>query len=97
MYISVHNQLTLLHDLLDEHITYKNVTTNEYKQIKKLVQSMSTNRTIEKELLHILPEIYYYGLKGENASSYAAHILENEKKIKHWLIMINQTKLRLSG
>lgn len=97
MYLSVHNQLTLLHDLLDEQITYKTVSTNEYKQIKKLVQTMSTNRTIEKELLHILPEIYYYGMKGENASSFAAHILENEQKIKQWLMMINQTKLRLSG
>lgn len=97
MYLSIQNQLTLLHDLLDEHITYKKVSIDEYKQIKKLVQSIITNRNVEGELLNILPEIYYYGIKGENAQSLFAHIIENEHKIKRWLMMINQVKLHQSG
>lgn len=97
MHLSIQNQLTLLHDLLDEQITYKKVSIDEYKQIKKLVQSIITNRDVEGELLNILPEIYYYGIKGENAQSYFAHITENEQKIKRWLRMINQVKLYQSG
>lgn len=93
MYLSIQNQLTLLHDLLDEQITYKKVSIDEYRQIKKLVQSIITNRNVEGELLKILPEIYYYGIKGENAQSLFAHIKENEHKIKRWLTMINQVKL----
>jgi hypothetical protein len=97
MYLSIQNQLTLLHDLLDEQITYKKVSIDEYKQIKKLVQSIITNRHIESELLNILPEIYYYGIKGENAQSFFSHIIENEHKIKRWLFMLNKVKFQQSG
>ncbi|HLS23621.1 MAG TPA: YtzH-like family protein [Pseudogracilibacillus sp.] len=97
MYLSIQNQLTLLHDLLNDHITYKTVSIDEYKQIKKLVQSIITNRKIEEQLLTILPEIYYYSIKGESAQSLPSHILENEQKIKRWLTMINEVKLHVSS
>lgn len=97
MYLSIQNQLMLLHDLLDEHITYKKVNIDEYRQIKKLVQAIITNRNVSGELLSILPEIYYYGIKGENAQSLFAHVIENEQKIKKWLNMINQVKLHRSS
>jgi|SRR5699024_822556 len=97
MYLSVQNQLTLLHDLLDDHVTYKTVSINEYQQIKKLVQAIMTNRNVKGELLSVLPEIYYYGIKGENAQSLFAHIDENEQKIKRWLAMINRVRLNVSS
>lgn len=97
MYLSIQNQLTLLHDLLDDQLTYKTVTVDEYEQIKKLVRAMMTNRTVKGELMHVLPEIYHYGIKGENAQSLLSHIVEHEHKIKQWLFMINQVKLHVSS
>src|SRR5690625_2528707 len=97
MYLSVQNQLTLLHDLLDDQLTYKTVSIDEYKQIKKLVRAIVANRNIKGELESVLPEIYYYGIKGENAQSLFAHIIENEQKIKQCLKMINRVKLNISS
>lgn len=96
MYLTVHNQLTLLHDLLDEQVTYKTVSMEEYKQIKKLVQTIISNKDMDSELLTVLPEIYCYGLKGEVAHSFIDHIEEYESKIKQWLKTINRTKLNIS-
>lgn len=97
MYLSIQNQLMLLHDLLDEQITYKKVNINEYKQIKKLVQAIITNRHVNAELRTVLPEIYYYGMKGENAQSSLNHIIENEHKIRKWLSLINRVNLHRSS
>lgn len=97
MYISIHNQLTLLHDLLEEHVIYKTVAIDEYKQIKKLVQAIMTSRHITEELQAVLPEIYYYGIKGEHAQSLLAHINEHEQNIKRWLMKINRIKLDVSS
>lgn len=92
MYLTVHNQLTLLHDLLDEQVTFKTVSMSEYKQIKRLVQTMIANEEFDSELLTVLPQIYYYGIKGEIAHSFTDHIAENEHNIQKWLQTINRTK-----
>ena len=95
MYLTVHNQLTLLHDLLDEQVTFKTVSMNEYKQIKKLVQTIISNKDMDSDLLTVLPEIYKYGIKGEIAHSLADHIEENKTNIQKWLETINRTKLKI--
>lgn len=97
MCLTIHNQLTLLHDLLDEQIKLKSVSVNEYKQIKKLVQTMTTNKKIEEELQAILPEIYCYGIKGEQVSSFDDHIMDNEQNIQQWLQLIQQTKMNIDS
>lgn len=97
MYVSVQNQLRWLHDILHDHITYKVVSVDDYKQIKKLVQAIMTNRNVKGELLNVLPEIYYYGIQGENAQSISSHITDYDQKIKQWLLMINRVKLHVSS
>ena len=96
MYLTVHNQLTLLHDLLDEQVTFRTVSHEEYQQIKKLVQTIIANKNMDSELLNILPEIYHYGMKGEVANSFTDHINEYEPKIEKWLEMINRSKKYIS-
>src|SRR5699024_240687 len=44
MILTMHNQLTLLHDLLDEQLLYKSVTEAEYKRIKALVRSIMAHQ-----------------------------------------------------
>ncbi len=92
MCLTRHNQLTLLHDLLHEQLTLKSVTLNEYTQIKKLIQQLITDRTIEDELQMILPEIYNYGIKAELAASFDTHIQAYEHRIPTWIEIIQQTK-----
>lgn len=97
MYLSLQNQLTLLHDLLQDQLIYKTVSIEEYVQIKKIVQAITTNEHIKGELQAVLPEIYYYGIKGERAQSLLAHVSEHETKIRSWLEIINRVKLHVSS
>jgi|SRR5690625_4530014 len=96
MCLTIHNQLTLLHDLLDEQLLLKTVSEGEYQQIKKLVQTIIKDKTVSKELHAILPEIYSYGIKGERVSSLDEHINEHELEIKYWKQQINETKHSIS-
>lgn len=96
MYLTVHNQLTLLHDFLHDQANFHTVSDEEYRQIKKLIQRMVANKEINHPLLSLLPEIYYYGIKGETAQSFTEHIYENKENISRWLRVINETKLKIS-
>ncbi|MEJ8777882.1 YtzH-like family protein [Pseudogracilibacillus sp. ICA-222130] len=96
MCLTVHNQLTLLHDLLDEQLMYKTVELEEYRQIKKLVQCISCNKQTAQALENILPEIYSYSLKGERVQSYMDHIMTNEQAIKKWLQTIKKARKTIS-
>jgi len=91
--LTVNNQLTLLHDLLDEHRTFLTVSIDEYRQIKRLVQTITSNPSIEdQDLRLILPEIYNYGIQGELVQSLSEHIESNKKNIDKWLTTIQKTK-----
>lgn len=92
MYLHVQNQLTLLHDLLEEQSIYKSGTESEYRQIRKLIQTMMANKETDEALLAVLPKIYYYVIKGEVAHAPDDHIQENEANIQTWLHTIQETK-----
>jgi len=96
MYLTVHNQLTLLHDLLDEQTIYRTVSLNEYKQIRRLVKSICMNNHIDERLLSVLPEIYNYGIKGELSQSPLEHAITNKKNIEKWLNTIHLAKEKIS-
>jgi len=93
--LTVHNQLTLLHDLLDEHVSHNNGSVAEYQQIKRLVQSLIANNQVSNDqLLQLLPEIYNYGLQGEVVQSLPDHITDNKENIETWKNIIQQTNLK---
>lgn len=94
MTLTVNNQLTLLHDILDEQIADSSGSIAEYQQIKRLVQAMiSKNNITDEQLLQLLPEIYNYGLQGEIAQSLPEHITTNKDNIENWKSAIQQTSL----
>lgn len=97
MYLSIHNQLTLLHDLLHEQLTYGPDVSYDYKRMKKLIQTIIAHRQLDPDLLNILPEIYYFCLKGEHAQSFSLHIQDNKHNIQRWLHLINRSKLYRSS
>lgn len=91
--LTVNNQLTLLYDLLDEQRTYPTLSIDEYRQIKRLVRTITANKLIIDEKLHfILPEIYNYSIKGELVQSLQEHVATNKNNIEKWLMTIKQTK-----
>lgn len=94
MTLTVQNQLTLLHDLLDEQLTDSSASIAEYQQIKRLVESMIQKGAItDEELLQLLPDIYNYGREGENAQSLSEHIEINKENIYNWKHIIEQNHL----
>lgn len=94
MSLSLNNQLTLLHDLLDEHAVYQTGDIHEYKQIKRIVRSlMASNQVTNDELLQRLPEIYYYGIQGEQSHNLNELIGEYEKNLDDWKNVILETHL----
>lgn len=92
MYLHRQNQLALLHDLLEEQSIYKSGTEDEYRQLKKLIQTIMTHKETDEALLTVLPKIYYYVIKGETAHYPDAHIMENKANIEAWLETIRETK-----
>ena len=92
MTLTIKDQLTLLHDLLDEQMIDSSGSIAEYQQIKRLVQAMVANNKInDKQLLQLLPEIYNYGRQGEIAQSLPEHITTNLENIENWKSAIQQT------
>src|SRR5699024_9517751 len=92
MILTMHNQLKLLHDLLDEQLLYKYVTEAEYKRIKALVRSIIAHQHNDYHITILLLGVYYYSIKEKNAHSFIDQITENEANIKKWLQAINQIK-----
>lgn len=94
MTLTVADQLKLLHDLLDEHISHQSGSVSEYQQIKRIVKSLTAKEKItDNQLLQILPEIYNYGLKGENVQNLQEHITMNVTNIEQWKSTIEETTL----
>jgi len=94
MTLDVNHQLTLLHDLLDEHHLELDGQVAEYQQIKRLIKSLMANDSVQDEqLAQLLPEIYNYGLKGENAQNQNEHISENKTNIEQWKSAIENINL----
>src|SRR5690625_4679549 len=94
MPLSLNNQLTLLHDLLDEQAIYQTADVDEYKQIKRVVRSlMASGQITNEELLQLLPEIYYYGIQGEHSYNLNELISENEHNLDYWKNVIAKVEL----
>lgn len=94
MTLTVNNQLTLLHDLLDEQKIDCCGNVAEYQQIKRIVQSIIAKDNInDEQLLQLLPEIYNYGRQGEIAQNLPEHITTNKNNIENWISAIQSTTL----
>lgn len=94
MTLTVADQLSLLHDLLDEQILESSGSVSEYQQIKRLVKTLiAKNNLTDEQMLQLLPEIYHYGLKGEIAQSLSEHIITNKENIETWKNAIQQVHI----
>lgn len=94
MTLTVNNQLTLLHDILDEQTIDCCGNVAEYQQIKRIVQSITAKNNItDEQLLQLLPEIYNYGRQGEIAQNLPEHITTNKSNIENWISAIQATNL----
>lgn len=92
MSLTIHDQLALLYDILDEQTEGCCGNVAEYKQIKRLIQTMMAKNSItDEQLMQLLPEIYNYGRQGEIAQNIEEHITTNKDNIENWMNAIQQT------
>lgn len=93
--LTVNDQLSLLYDILTEQSEESSADIAEYKQIKRIIQTLTANESIsDEQLLAILPEIYNYGIQGENAQNLEEHIITNKNNIETWTTHIHQSNLK---
>ncbi|MCT2535030.1 YtzH-like family protein [Aquibacillus koreensis] len=92
MSLNVNDQLHVLYDLLSEQSEDCCGSVSECQQIKRLVQSLISNESVNnQELQQLLPEIYNYGRKGEIAQNLEEHISTNQQNLKTWVDVIHYT------
>lgn len=92
MSLNVNNQLNVLSDLLSEQSEDCCGSVSECQQIKRLVQSMMANQSVNnQELTNLFPEIYNYGRQGELAQNLDEHITSNQENLKNWVNVIDYT------
>ncbi|QDP40913.1 YtzH-like family protein [Radiobacillus deserti] len=86
MSLTVEDQLRVLHDLLSEHREECCGRISECQQIKRIVQSVMANESIDdQQILQLLPEIYNYGRQGELAQNLDEHITSNQANLQNWV------------
>ena len=94
MTLNTNHLLTLLHDILDEQCVDCCAEVSEYQQIKRLVKNMmAKNEITDDQLLQLLPEIYNYGMQGENTNNVEEHITANKDNLETWMSAIQNTTL----
>ena len=83
MSLTITDQLTLLHDILEEQINGCCGAVSEYEQIKSLIKTMTAEEEIHDEHLQsLLPEMYHYGIQGERVQSIEEHIISNQDSMQ---------------
>lgn len=93
--LTVNDQLTLLHDILTEQSEECSADVNEYKQIKRIIQTlMAKDSVTDEQLQTLLPEIYNYGIQGEQAQNLEEHITTNKSNIETWTSYIDHSNLQ---
>lgn len=92
--LTVNDQLMVLHDILSEQSEARSANSAEYGQIKRIVQKLTAKDSItDEQLLTLLPEIYNYGLQGEQAQNVEEHITTNKTNIEAWTSKLHQSSL----
>lgn len=92
--LTSNDQLMVLHDILTEQSEECCGDIAEYKQIKRIIQALMAKDSItDEQLLTLLPEIYNYGLQGEQVQNLEEHITTNKSNIETWTSYLNQSNL----
>lgn len=92
--LTVNDQLMVLSDILTEQSDELSGEIAEYEQIKRIVQTLRAKESIaDEQLLALLPEIYNFGLQGEQAQNVAEHITTNKSNMETWAACLNKSSL----
>lgn len=90
--LTVNDQLMVLHDILSEQSEEQSGDIAEYGQIKRIIQKLTaTGNITDEQLLSLLPEIYNYGLQGEQVQNVEEHITTNKSNIETWTSQLNRS------
>jgi hypothetical protein len=81
-----HNhQLSLLRDILQDHLADCNGSSAECAQLERLAAALSANSLIHEELRQTIVSINHYSHTGASHQQLDAHIKDHMPHIESWL------------
>lgn len=85
MPLSHHDQLTLLQDILTNHLEDCCGSVAECEQMERLVKSLLVNENIHTNMSPVLENIYTYSQSGKNSADLDSHINAHQAEITQWV------------
>ncbi|KUP05534.1 hypothetical protein Q73_11270 [Bacillus coahuilensis m2-6] len=89
MPLTYHNQLSLLQDILTNHLDDCCGTVAECEQVERLVKSLMVNQDVQQAAKPLLEEIYRYGQEGKYTKGLEQHIHTNRQSLENWVEDMN--------
>ncbi|KAA0549047.1 hypothetical protein FZW96_03800 [Bacillus sp. BGMRC 2118] len=90
MPLDLHNQISVLMDILSNQQTDCCGTVAECEQLERLVKSMLTNEHLSSEAKNVLMDVYQYSQNGKYSAHLDDHILSHQQDISRWIDDIHQ-------
>lgn len=79
------HQLTMLKDILSEHLSDETGTISEYAQLNRLIDSLLSNELVSDEMKNQLQTLLTYSQKGESSTNTEEHIADHYTLITDWI------------
>lgn len=79
------HQITMLKDILSEHLSDENGTISEYAQLNRLIESLLINEKVSDDMKLQLQTILTYSQKGETSTNSEEHIAIHHSLITDWI------------
>lgn len=79
------HQLTMLKDILTEHLSDESGTISEYAQLNRLIESLLTNDNVSEDIKSQLHTIKLYSQQGEISTNSEEHIAIHHSIITQWV------------
>lgn len=90
MPLDLHNQISVLMDILSNQQTDCCGTVAECEQLERLVKSMLNNENLSSEAKNVLMDVYQYSQNGKNTQHLDEHILSHQQEISQWINDIHE-------
>ncbi len=84
------HQLSILKDILSEHLSEHDGTVSEYEQIERLVESLLNNDLVSNQAKQQLKEIHQYSHIGKESSDSSEYISDHQDDLTQWVDEMNR-------
>ncbi|WP_335871316.1 YtzH-like family protein [Bacillus sp. 2205SS5-2] len=89
MPLNQQNQMDLLTDILNNHLTDCCGSVAECEQVERLVKSLMVNGGVNHQVKSALEEIYKYSQEGKGTHHLNEHIQSHQENLQSWVNDVN--------